>query len=131
MKREVRDWLEDFVLKAQAAQDAVNRLLEVEMMDKANAYHPSGNAKADGIKARTDELIHYIRTETAASGPLTKGAAEHAIHAYEQASMWAVKALFSADLVEGDDGGAQGLDRTLAKELSDARDLEPPGEEAP
>jgi hypothetical protein len=66
-----------------------------------------GNAKADGIKARTEGLIDYLRTATAASGPLTQGAAAHAIQAYETGAFWAVKALNEADAVRGDDGGGE------------------------
>ena len=95
--------LEDFVLKAQAAQAAVNKLLRMEGgMAKGNPYHPTGDARADGIKARTDELVAYVKRETEASGPEAKRAAALAATSYEQGAMWAVKALFSEDMVEGD-----------------------------
>ena len=103
---EHREWLVDFVMKARAAEDAVSKLLEAEGM---NQYHPTGNAKADGVRARTEGLIEYLRTETAASGPLTQSAAASAIKDYEQAAFWAVKALTAADLVEGDGGGGKGV----------------------
>ena len=83
-------------------------------MDRQNPYHPTGNVKADGVRARTDELIHYLRTETASSGPLTQSAAASAIQAYEQAAFWAVKGLTAADAVEGDGGGATGPDRSVS-----------------
>ena len=73
------------------------------MVDRVNPYHPTGNAKADGVRARTDELIRYLRTVTAASGPLTQSAAASAIKDYEQAVFWAVRALTAADAVDGDE----------------------------
>jgi hypothetical protein len=79
---------------------AVSELLEGSM-------GKGRNLAADGVKARTDELIHYLRTETQASGPLTQGAAAHAIQAYETGAYWAVKALLEADAIEGDDGGGE------------------------
>ena len=92
-------------------------LLEAEGM---NQYHPTGNARAFGIKARTEALIDYLRTATAASGPLTQGAAAHAIQAYETGAFWAVKALNEADAVAGDDGGG---DRVEAEERDGQSDL--------
>lgn len=74
-------------------------------MAKQNAYHPTGNAKADGIKAKTDDLIRYVKDQTAASGPETQRRAALAATAYEQAAMWAATALFSEDAVKGDDRG--------------------------
>ena len=136
MKREHREWLEDFVYRAQAAQAAVSKLLQMEDggMDKGNAYHPTGDARADGIRARTDELVAYVKRETAASGPEAKRAAALAATSYEQAWMWAERALNAKDAIKGDDGGAKGLDRTipteLAQEISDARDADPPGDAA-
>ena len=134
MKREHREWLEDFVLKAQAAQAAVSKLLQMEDggMDKGNPYHPTGDARADGVRARTDELVAYVKRETEASGPEAKRAAALAATSYEQAWMWAERALNAKDAVKdavkGDDGGAKGPDRTipteLAQEISDARDAD-------
>jgi hypothetical protein len=95
-------------------------------MDRQNPYHPTGNAKADGVRAKTNELVEYVMRATAASGPKARRAAELAVTHYENASMWAVKALFSEDAIAGDDGGAKGPDRALAKEISDARDEDPP-----
>ena len=122
-----------FVLKAQAA---VNKLLRMEGgMAKGNPYHPTGDARADGIKARTDELVAYVKRETEASGPEAKRAAALAATSYEQAWMWAERALNATDAVEGDDGGGKGADRTipteLAKEISDARDDDVSGESDP
>ena len=107
MDPEHREWLVDFVKKARAAEEAVSKLLEVEAMGGRNAYHPTGNVKADGVRARTEGLIEYLRTETAAGGPLTQSAAASAIKDYEQAAFWAVKALTAADFVAGDDGGGK------------------------
>ena len=89
-------------------------------------FNPTQDERVDWIKSSIDGLIAYVREQTEASGPETKRRASIAITGLEQASMWAVKALFSEDAVGGDDGGAEGPDRTVAKELSDARDLEPP-----
>ena len=76
------------------------------MMGKGNAYHPTGDARADGIKAKVEELVAYVKRETEASGPETQRRAAIAVTNFEQASMWAVKALFSEDAVRGDDGGS-------------------------
>lgn len=75
-------------------------------MARGNAYHPTGTARADGVKVRTDELIAYVKRETEASGPVSKRAAALAATSYEQAWMWAERAFRAEDAVEGDDGGS-------------------------
>ena len=95
------------VLPRSVATEIIGLCMEDEGMAEANRYHPTGNAKADVVRARTDELIRYLRTETAASGPLTQSAAASAIKDYEQAAFWAVKALTAADAVEGDERDGQ------------------------
>jgi hypothetical protein len=82
------------------------------MMDKGNAYHPTGNAKADGVRVRVEGVIAYVRAQTASGGPEAKRAAALAVTNFQQGSMWAERALTAEDAVEGDDGGAKGADRT-------------------
>lgn len=53
------------------------------------AFNPSGKAEVDEIKRRTEELIQYI-TANVPDGPRR----QQALVNYEQAAMWAVKALF-------------------------------------
>jgi hypothetical protein len=65
-------------------------------------FTPTGDARVGRIKERTDELIQYVRDKTLASGPQTQRRASIAVTNYEQAALWAVKALFSEDAVEGD-----------------------------
>jgi hypothetical protein len=69
-------------------------------------FNPTGDERVAIIKGRTDHLIETVRGMTAASGPETKRRASLAVTHYENASMWAVKALFSEDAVTGDDGGS-------------------------
>ena len=99
-----RAWLEDFVLKAQAA---VNRLLEGEGMAKQSPtfseFNPTGDRRVAEIKTGTDALISLVRDLTEASGPETKRRASLAVTNYEQAALWAVKSLFSDDAVKGDE----------------------------
>ena len=101
-----RAWLEDFVLKAQAAQLAVSRLLEDEGVAKQSPtfseFNPTGDRRVAEIKTGTDALISLVRDLTEASGPETKRRASLAVTNFEQGAMWAVKALFSEDMVEGD-----------------------------
>jgi hypothetical protein len=65
-----------------------------------------GNARADGVKARTDELVAYVKRETGASGAGAKRAAALAATSYERAWMWAERAFLAEDFVAGDDGGS-------------------------
>jgi len=113
-----------------------------EAMDRQNPYHPSGKATADGIKAKTNELVEYVMRATGAGGPKARRAAELASEKYREAAHWAMAAFEAEDFVAGDDGGgrlpgdefvgraakasAPGPDRALAKEISDARDEDPP-----
>jgi hypothetical protein len=69
-------------------------------------FNPTGDDRVEEIKSRTDFLIAAVRGFTQASGPETQRRAALAVTAYEEASMWAVKALFSEDAVKGDDGGS-------------------------
>jgi hypothetical protein len=69
-------------------------------------FNPTGDGRVTRIKEETDRLIAYVRVEALASGPETQRRASLAVTAYEQAAMWAVKALFSEDAIKGDDGGA-------------------------
>jgi hypothetical protein len=75
-------------------------------------FNPTGDERVAKIKHATDELIWLVSHYTDAGGPGTQRRAKLAITNYEQASMWAVKALFSEDAVVGDDGGAKGPDRS-------------------
>ena len=70
-------------------------------------FNPTGDGRVARIKGGTDDLIRYVRDETSAGGPETKRRAALAVTNFEQAAMWAVKALFSEDAVKGDDGGAE------------------------
>jgi hypothetical protein len=69
-------------------------------------FNPTGDVRVTEIKTGTDALIELVRSVTGAGGPETQRRAALAVTAYENASMWAVKALFSEDAVRGDDGGA-------------------------
>jgi hypothetical protein len=77
-------------------------------------FNPTNDMRVFHIKFRTDDLIAYIREATAAGGPETQRRASLAVTAYENAAMWAVKALFSEDASMWDDGGAKGPDPTEA-----------------
>jgi hypothetical protein len=101
MDQEQRKWLEEFVWRCAETQAAVNRLLEVEAM--GDRYHPTGDARADGIRAKVDELVGYVKGETAASGPEAQRAAALAVTNLQQGGMWAVKALQAEDAVRGDE----------------------------
>lgn len=70
-------------------------------------FNPTGDDRVARIKGGTDDLIRYVKDQTEASGPETQRRTALAVTAYEQAAMWAVKALFSEDVVKGDDGGAE------------------------
>lgn len=115
-----RKSLEDFVWKARAAVEAVERFLGRGTMARQSPtfsdFNPTKDKRVDLIKHGTDTLIGIVREKTEGGGPETKRRASLAITAYEQASMWAVKALFSEDAVEGDDGGAQGPDPHAPKD---------------
>jgi hypothetical protein len=102
-----------FVLRAK-------RFLEDEGMGERNAYHPTGDARADGIRAKVAELIAYVKRETEASGPAAKRCAALAVTNFEQGAMWAVKALLSEDAVRGDNGGSE------RRTINDPNDLLPP-----
>jgi hypothetical protein len=65
-------------------------------------FNPTGDERVSAIKGRTDELIELVREFTAASGAEAKRRASLAVTNFEQGAMWAVKALFSEDMVEGD-----------------------------
>ena len=69
-------------------------------------FNPTGDERVAAIKGATDALIELVRGQSAAFGPEGKRRAALAVTHYENASMWAVKALFSEDAVKGDDGGA-------------------------
>jgi len=64
-------------------------------------FNPTGDDRVTAIKSATDELIALVREFTAASGPETQRRASLAVTHYENASMWAVKALFSEDAIKG------------------------------
>ena len=87
----------------------MKRLLEMEdggMVKQSPTFkdfNPTGDVRVDFIKSRSDALIDYVRDMTAASGPETKRRASLAVTNYENASMWAVKALFSEDAIKGDE----------------------------
>jgi hypothetical protein len=105
-------------------------------MNIKDAYHPTGNAKADGFKARIDELVAYLGREAGASGGVAQSMASTAAMRLNEAAYWASRAFTAEDFVPGDDGGAAGREKSaielptdLAKELSDARDGEPPTKE--
>jgi len=71
-------------------------------------FNPTGDRRVAEIKSKTDELIALVREFNGAGGAEAARRAALAVTAYEQASMWAVKALFSEDAVRGDDGGSGG-----------------------
>ena len=60
-------------------------------------FNPTKDDRVDWIKGNTDELIRYVRNVSAPFGPAAQRRASLAITNYEQAAMWAVKALFSED----------------------------------
>ena len=70
-------------------------------------FNPTGDERVTRIKSGIDDLIQYVKDQTAAGGPETKRRAAIAVTGLEQGAMWAVKALFSEDAVAGDDGGAE------------------------
>lgn len=53
-------------------------------------FNPSGSEVVTGVKQRTEELLHFIRAHVPANRERSI-----AITNYEQAAMWAVKALFT------------------------------------
>ena len=53
-------------------------------------FNPSGSEVVDGIKARTEELMSFIRDNVPENRCRSIG-----ITNYEQAAMWSVKAVFS------------------------------------
>jgi hypothetical protein len=65
-------------------------------------FNPTGDWRVTEIKTGTDALIELVRSVTAAGGPQTQRRASLAVTNFEQGAMWAVKALFSEDMVEGD-----------------------------
>ena len=69
-------------------------------------FNPTGDERVTRIKSGIDDLIQYVKDQTAAGGPETKRRAAIAVTGLEQASMWAVKALFSEDAVKGDEAQA-------------------------
>jgi hypothetical protein len=69
-------------------------------------FNPTNDPRVAKIKHSVDELIKMVRTMTGTSGPESKRRASIAVTNFEQGAMWAVKALFSEDAVEGDDGGS-------------------------
>lgn len=75
-------------------------------MNIKDAYHPTGNAKADGFKARIDELVAYLGREGAASGGVAQSMASTAAMRLNEAAYWASRAFTAEDFVPGDDGGA-------------------------
>jgi hypothetical protein len=77
-----------------------------------NSYHPAGNASTDGVRARIEGVVEYVRGQTASSGPEAKRAGSLAITSFEQGVMWVERAFGASDFVVGDDGGAQGPDRS-------------------
>jgi hypothetical protein len=101
-------------------------------------FNPTGDVRVTQIKETTDGLIALVRDFTRASGPQTQRRASVACTAYEEASMWAVKALFSEDAIKGDDGGAKGADPTEHPMTAEGGDpalgngrSEEPGDAAP
>jgi hypothetical protein len=109
LRKEDLEYLKDFVKKAAAAQAAVEELLRSEGMAKQSPtfrdFNPTGDSRVTEVKTGTDALIGLVRELTEGGGPETKRRASLAVTHYENASMWAVKALFSEDAVKGDDGG--------------------------
>lgn len=71
-------------------------------------FNPGGDARVGAIKSKADELIAYVRGVTGAGGGETRRRAALAVTNFEQGAMWAVKALFSEDAVDGDGGGSGG-----------------------
>ena len=53
-------------------------------MDRPNPYHPTGNAIADGIKARTDALVDELMRGVASGGPSTHRMAGLAMEKYRR-----------------------------------------------
>jgi hypothetical protein len=74
-------------------------------MDRPNPYHPTGNAIADGIKARTDALVDELMRGVASGGPSTHRMAGLAMEKYREASHWVGQAFLSEDFLAGDAGG--------------------------
>jgi phage-related tail protein len=109
------EYLKDFVKKAAAAQAAVEELLRSEGMNINDTYRPTGNARADGFKARIDALVDYLGREAGASGGVAQSMASTAAMRLNEAAYWASQAFTAEDFVPGDDGGA--------------RDAEPPTKE--
>lgn len=62
-----------------------------------------GDARADGIKARFEELIEELERGFGASGPKAVRAADQAIRKLHEGLMWAVKAFGAEDFVAGDE----------------------------
>ena len=89
-------------------------------------FNPTGDDRVNWIKGNTDAVIKYVRDVSSAFGPEGKRRASLAITHYENASMWAVKALFSEDAIAGDDGGAK--ERI---EAADTHEAEGPGDANP
>lgn len=54
------------------------------------SFNPSGSITVDDIKQKTEELLKYIRVAVPANRERSL-----AITNYEQAAMWAVKAMFT------------------------------------
>jgi hypothetical protein len=85
-------------------------------------FNPTGDDRVDWIKGQVDGLIEYVQAAGEASGPKTRRMTALAVTNLEQASMWAVKALFCEDAVRGDDGGAKGADRSEHPMTDEDRD---------
>ena len=67
-------------------------------MDKTPTFadfNPTSNPDVDYIKQTTDALIAFIKQKGSGSTPDAARRAALAATNYEQAAMWAVKALFS------------------------------------
>ena len=88
-------------------------------MNISDAYRATGNAKADGFKARIDELVAYLGREGAASGGVAQSMASTAAMRLNEAAYWASRAFTAEDFVEADDGGARGEDRSALRHDDD------------
>jgi hypothetical protein len=70
--------------------------------------------RSDWVKDKTDELVRFVKAQTAAGGPETRRAAALAVTNFEQGALWAGKAFTAEDFVAGDGGGATGPDRSVS-----------------
>ena len=57
-------------------------------------FNPSKDPRVDAIKSKTEELIDLVRAHSESTANVDPRCSSLAITNYEQAAMWAVKALF-------------------------------------